>query len=174
MTIVSPVAYRTDAQLVQLALGGDTAAWGELVDRYSPYVHAIAVRAFRLDDREAVEVFQEVFCRLYADLGSLHGELRTPVGRATRSLCFERRSDAALEPSTAVALLQVEAAMDVHDALGSLDDSGSDLLYRFFVLNQTYRAIAEELGVPVTALPGRIATALDDLCDLLAAERDVT
>ena len=61
MTIVSPVAYRTDAQLVQLALGGDTAAWGELVDRYSPYVHAIAVRAFRLDDREADEVFQEVF-----------------------------------------------------------------------------------------------------------------
>ena len=174
MTIVSEVADRTDAQLVQLVLGGDTGAWGALVDRYSPYVHAIAVRAFGLRDQQADEVFQEVFRRLYADLGSLRGDLRAPVGRATRSLCLERRSDAALEPSTAVALLRVEAAMDVHDALGSLDDSSGDLLYRFFVLNKTYRAIAEDLGVPILALPGRIATALDDLCDLLAAEREVT
>jgi RNA polymerase sigma factor (sigma-70 family) len=174
VTTVSQVADRTDAQLVQLAHGGDTAAWGALVDRYSPYVHAIAVRAFRLQEREADEVFQEVFRRLYADLGSLRGELRAPVGRATRNLCLDRCSYAALDPSTAVALLQIEAAMDVHAALGSLDESGSDLLHRFFVLNQTYRAIAEDLGVPVTALPGRIATALDDLCDLLAAERDVT
>ena len=175
MTTLSQVADRTDAQLVQLALGGETAAWGALVDRYSPYVHAIAVRAFGLRDKDADEVFQEVFRRLYADLGTLRGrELRAPVGRATRSLCLERRSDAALEPSTAVALLRVEAAMDVHDALGSLDDSSSDLLYRFFVLNKTYRAIAEDLGVVVTALPGRIATALDDLCDLLAAEKEVT
>jgi DNA-directed RNA polymerase specialized sigma24 family protein len=173
VTTVSQVADGADAQLVQLALAGDTAAWGALVDRYSPYVHAIAVRAFGLHDREADEVFQEVFCRLYGDLGSLDGELRATVGRTTRNLCLDRRSDAALEPATAVALLQIEAAMDVHDALGSLDDSGSDLLYRFFVLNHSYRAIAGELGVPVTALPGRIASALDDLCDLLEAERDV-
>jgi DNA-directed RNA polymerase specialized sigma24 family protein len=174
VTTVSQVADRTDAELVQLALAGDTSAWGALVDRYSPYVHAIAVRGFGLREREADEVFQEVFRRLYADLGSLGGELRGPVGRVTRGLCLDRRSDAALEPSIAVALLQIEAAMDVHDALGSLDGAGSDLLYRFFVLNHSYRAIANDLGVSILVVPGRISGALDDLCELLAAEREVT
>jgi RNA polymerase sigma-70 factor (ECF subfamily) len=174
VTAVSQVTDHTDAQLVELARAGDTAAWGALVDRYSSYVHAIAVRAFGLRRGEADEVFQEVFRRLYADLGSLRGELRGPVGRATRSLCLDRCSDAALVHSTAVALLRIEAAMDVHAALGSLDEAGSDLLYRFFVLNHSYRAIADDLGVSATALPGRIASALDDLCELLAAERDVT
>jgi DNA-directed RNA polymerase specialized sigma24 family protein len=171
---VHDIADRTDAQLVQLARDGDTAAWGVLVDRYSAYVHAIAVRAFGLRDREADDVFQEVFRRLYADLGALRGELRAPVGRATRNLCLDRCSYAALEPATAVTLLRIEAAMDVHVVLGSLDELDSNLLYRFFVLNETYRAIAEDLGVAVTAVPGRIASALIDLCELLAAERDVT
>jgi RNA polymerase sigma-70 factor (ECF subfamily) len=174
MTAVSEVAEHTDAQLVELAREGDTAAWGAVVDRYSSYVYAIAVRAFRLREREADDVFLEVFRRLYADLDSLRGQLRKPIGRAARNLCLDRCSYAALDPSTAVALLQIEAAMDVRGALGSLVGSGGELLHRFFVLNHSYRAIADDLGVPVAAVPGRVASALDDLCDLLAAERDVT
>jgi RNA polymerase sigma factor (sigma-70 family) len=172
MTAVSQVAEHTDVQLVELARDGDKAAWGALVDRYSSYVYAIAVRAFRLREREADEVFQEVFHRLYADLGSLRGELRARIGRAARNLSLDRCSYAALDPSTAVALLQIEAAMDVRATIGSLDDSDRDLLHRFFVLNHTYRAIADDLGIPVAAVPARIASALDDLCDLLAAERE--
>jgi RNA polymerase sigma-70 factor (ECF subfamily) len=174
VTTVSHVVDCTDAQLVELARDGDTEAWGVLVERYSSYVHAIAVRAFGLPESEADEVFQEVFRRLYADLGHMRGELRGHVRRAARNLCLDRCTFAALEPATAVALLRIEAAMDVRDALGSLDDSDSALLKRFFVLNHSYRAIADDLGMPATALPGRIACALDELCELLAAEREVT
>lgn len=80
MTTASHVADRTDAELAELARGGDPEAWGALVDR------------------------------------------------------------------------------------GLLDGPGRDLLRRFFVSNQSYRTIAEELDVPVAALPTRIAWALDDLC----------
>jgi DNA-directed RNA polymerase specialized sigma24 family protein len=171
-SVLNDVADRTDGELVQLARGGDTDAWAALVDRYSPYVHAIAVRAFGLPDRDADDVFQEVFRRLYADLGALRGELRVSVGQAARTLCLARRPDETLEPSIAVDLLEIEAAMDVHGALGALEDPGRDALHRFFVRNQSYRTIGEELDLSVTTLPSRIACALDDLCYLLAAERD--
>jgi DNA-directed RNA polymerase specialized sigma24 family protein len=172
VTVVSQTADRTDAQLVELARAGDIEAWGALVDRYSPYVHAIAVRAFGLQDCDADEISQDVFGRLYADLGAIRGELSGPVATATRTLCLERRGDATLEPASAVVLLRIEAAMDVHGAVGLLDDPGRELLYRFFVSNESYRTIAEELDLPVTALPRQIASALDDFCDLLARESD--
>jgi DNA-directed RNA polymerase specialized sigma24 family protein len=166
----SGVVDRTDRQLAELALGGDLDAWGALVDRYSPYVHAIAVRAFGLGESDADEVFQGVFHRLFADLGVIRGDFRGPIGVATRSLCLERRTDAAVDPGTAALLLQIEAAMNVRGALGLLDESRGDLLRRFFVSNQSYRTIAEELELPITTLPGRVASALDELCDLMAAE----
>lgn len=167
-----------DAKLVALARDGDTDAWAAIVDRYASYVHAITVRAFGLPSEEADEVFQEVFQRVYADLATHRGDLREPIGRLARRLCLERNASGALGPSAAVLLLQIEAAMDVHDALGALEGRGRDLLRRFFVENETYRAIAEGLDLPVSAIPGRIARALDDLCDVittdshLAAERE--
>jgi DNA-directed RNA polymerase specialized sigma24 family protein len=161
---------RKDSELVQLARDGDADAWAMIVDRYAPYVHAIAVRAFGLPESDADEVFQGVFRGLYGDLASNLGELRGPVGRLTRALCLERRAGAAPAPSEAVVLLQIEAAMDVQGALASIERSSRDLLRRFFVRNETYRAIADDLDLPVTAIPGRIARALDDLCDAIASE----
>jgi DNA-directed RNA polymerase specialized sigma24 family protein len=172
LTAVSETVDQADSQLVELARGGDMDAWGALVDRYSAYVHAIAVRGFGLQERDADEVFQEVFRRLHADLGAVRGELRGPVGAVTRSLCLRRRGVSAPDPSMAVVLLQIEAAMDVRGALGQLDDPGRELLRRFFVSNQSYRTIADDLDLPITAIPPQIAHALDDLCDLLAAEGD--
>src|SRR5262249_42804112 len=139
---------RSDAQLVKLARDGDTDAWAAIVDRYAPYVHAIAVRAFGLPAREADAVFQDVFQRVYGGLPSHRGELREEVGRLARGLCLDRRAGAALGPSAAVLLLQIEAAMDVHDALGSLEGRGQELLRLFFVQNEPYRAIADRLDIP--------------------------
>jgi RNA polymerase sigma factor (sigma-70 family) len=171
--VTNAVAYaadRTDAELAELARTGDTAAWGALVDRYSPYVHAIAVRAFGLQHREADDVFQEAFRRVYVGLRLYRGgDLREPVGRMARGLCLAR-TGVEIQPATAVALLEIEAAMDVHDALGALEQPGRDLLHRFFVRNEPYRTIAEALDVPVRKLPRQIARALDELCDVLAEE----
>ena len=170
MSAVADVTHRTDTELAELASSGDVAAWGALVDRYSPYVHAIAVRAFGLRDSEADDVFQEAFRRVYVGLGSYRGgELREPVGRMARGLCVAR-TGVEIQPATAVALLEIEAAMDVHDALGALEQPGRDLLRRFFVLNESYRTIGETLDVPVRKLPKQIAHALDELCDVLAEE----
>ena len=44
----------SDAQLVARCRGGDQQAWSELVERFSRYVYAISVQAFRLP--EAVQL----------------------------------------------------------------------------------------------------------------------
>ena len=56
-------AELSDARLVALCRGGDEDAWSTLVERFSRYVYAIAVQAFRLPEHDAEDVFQEVFAR---------------------------------------------------------------------------------------------------------------
>src|SRR5207248_10573230 len=75
-----------DALLVVRCRRGDREAWDELVNRFSRYVYAIAVRAYRLDRDEAEEVFQEVFARGYQRLGSLREDdaLRPLLRQFTR------------------------------------------------------------------------------------------
>src|SRR5947207_973156 len=68
------VTERTDAQLVAACRAGDHGAWAELVERYSRYVYAIAVRAYGLAESDAEDVFQEVFARTYERLGALRDD----------------------------------------------------------------------------------------------------
>src|SRR5690349_5426170 len=42
----------SDAQLVARCRGGDQQAWSELVERFSRYVYAISVQAFRLPEAD--------------------------------------------------------------------------------------------------------------------------
>ena len=82
----------SDAELVQRCRTDDPAAWNELVERYSRYVYAIAVRGFRLSDEDAEDVFQDVFTRAFLRLETLRddsafrpsdlliGEIRQAVG----------------------------------------------------------------------------------------------
>ena len=67
----------TDAQLVERCRAGDPEAWNELVERFSRYVYAIAVRAYRLSEHEAEDVFQDVFARTF--------ERSTPCATTPRS-----------------------------------------------------------------------------------------
>src|SRR3954468_16852081 len=64
----------SDSQLVARCRAGDQQAWAELVERFSRYVYAIAVQAFRLSDADAEDVFQEVFARAYQHLDKLRDD----------------------------------------------------------------------------------------------------
>jgi len=52
---------------------GDRAAWRWLYDRLFPHVYRLAIRLGAYD-REAADVCQEVFLRVYRGLGSFRGE----------------------------------------------------------------------------------------------------
>src|SRR3954465_827562 len=81
-----------DRELVARCRAGDQQAWSELVERFSRYVYAIAVQAFRLPEADAEDVFQEVFARAYQHLDKLRDDaaVRPWLAQLTRRLCIDR------------------------------------------------------------------------------------
>src|SRR5215218_6842562 len=112
----------TDAQLVARCRAGDEDAWRELVDRFSRYVYAIIVQAFRLPEHDAEDVFQEVFTRAYTNLDKLRDDdaIRPWLAQLTRRLCIDSLRAGAREQPGDEAL---EEPVDAVDTISRLDEA---------------------------------------------------
>jgi RNA polymerase sigma-70 factor (ECF subfamily) len=174
---VSSLSSITDAELVQRCRAGHHDAWNELVQRYSRYVYAIAVRGFRLSDEDAEDVFQDVFTRVYTRLDTLRdaSALRPWIAQLARRRCLDAVSgggrevpaeEVMIEEGTAD-MAEIEEAQAVRDALAGLTDTCQDILDRFFAQDQSYRQIASELDIPAGTIASRIARCLGKLRDEL-------
>ena len=169
---MSRYATLTDAELVHRCRADDAGAWNELVERYSRYVYAIAVRGFRLSDEDAEDVFQDVFTRIYTRLDSLRDDsaLRPWIAQLTRRRCLDvvsaRRDTPSAEEVLAeegsVDLSDVEEAFEVREAVAGLSEACQDILDRFFARDQSYKTIADELDIPSGTIASRIARCLGD------------
>ena len=168
-------AVTTDAQLVSRCRGGDEAAWNELVERFSRYVYAIAVQAFRLAPHDAEDVFQEVFARVYEQLARLRNDeaIRPWIGQLTRRLCIDRLraggregpvdpNDLELEEVDET-LSRLDEAMTVQAGLDAVGDACREILDRFFCRDESYRAIGEALDLPAGTIASRISRCLSKL-----------
>jgi RNA polymerase sigma factor (sigma-70 family) len=173
----------TDAQLVARCRTGDQAAWNELVERFSRYVYAIAVQAFRLSPADAEDVFQEVFARVYQHLDRLRNDeaIRPWIGQLTRRLCIDRlrmgareqpTDDADLEPRDLdETLSQLDDAMMVRDGLDAVGEPCREILDRFFVRDESYRTIGEQMDIPAGTIASRISRCLTKLRGLLEGKK---
>ena len=168
-------AVTTDAQLVSRCRGGDEAAWNELVERFSRYVYAIAVQAFRLAPPDAEDVFQEVFARVYEQLARLRNDeaIRPWIGQLTRRLCIDRLraggregpidpNDLELEEVDET-LSRLDEALTVQAGLDAVGDACREILDRFFCRDESYRAIGEALDLPAGTIASRISRCLSKL-----------
>jgi RNA polymerase sigma-70 factor, ECF subfamily len=144
------------------------------VSRFSSYVYAIAVRGYGLDRATAEDIFQEVFSRAYEHIKDVRDDdaARPWLGQVTRRLCVDRlRASARMTPDEREAelgyddpaLVQIEDAASVHDALRTLSDEHRDVLTRFFLQDQSYEKIANEVGVPAGTVASRISRGLGAL-----------
>jgi RNA polymerase sigma factor (sigma-70 family) len=170
----SPAGMASDAELVARCLAGEDAAWRALVERFSPYVYAIAVRAYGLGDHDAEDVFQEVFARAYEHLGSLRDEaaIRPWLAQLTRRLAVDRlRSKGREQPSEADAegpdprdaIAEIDEALSVREALRRLPESCQELLDRFFARGESYRTLSSALDLPQGTIASRISRCLGKL-----------
>jgi RNA polymerase sigma factor (sigma-70 family) len=160
----------SDGQLVARCRAGDHEAWNELVERFSRYVYAIAVQAFKLPEHDAEDVFQEVFARAYEHLPKLRDDnaIRPWLAQLTRRLCIDRlRAGAQEQPEDDVEPLDAEDtiarlddALAVHDALAILPDGCQDILDRFFARDESYRTISDALNLPAGTIASRISRCL--------------
>ena len=171
-------AALSDTELVRACRSGDAEAWNELVERYSRYVYAIAVRGFRLDDEDAEDVFQDVFTRIYTRLDSLRDDaaLRPWIAQLTRRRCLDalasRGRESVVDEETLTReessdLAEVEEAFAVREALAGLSETCQEMLDRFFARDQSYKTIADELEIPSGTIASRIARCLGHLKDAL-------
>ena len=69
------VRSMTDAQLVQAASGGDSAAFGDLYDRYTDRVHTFAYARLR-DPADAADALQQIFITAHRRLDQLQDPAR--------------------------------------------------------------------------------------------------
>jgi RNA polymerase sigma-70 factor (ECF subfamily) len=162
----------TDAQLVARCRGGDDDAWRELVERFSRYVYAIIVQAFRLSEHDAEDIFQEVFARAYENLHKLQNDesIRPWLAQLTRRLCIdalragkregpgEEEMDEPIDADDTIAKL--DEALAVHEALSTLPESCQEILDRFFARDESYRLIGEALELPSGTIASRISRCL--------------
>ena len=169
------MATQTDAQLVSRCRAGETDAWNELVERFSRYVYAICVQAFRLNPTDAEDVFQDVFARVYEHLDRLRNDeaLRPWIAQLTRRLCIDRLRESRregpadaeeIEPAGVDETLgKLDEALAVRAGLDAVGDPCRDLLDRFFCRDESYKAIGEALGLPSGTIASRISRCLTKL-----------
>jgi RNA polymerase sigma factor (sigma-70 family) len=167
----------SDAELVGRCRTGDTAAWNELVERFSRYVYAICTQGFRLSEHDAEDVFQDVFTRVYTHLDRLRDDeaFRPWLAQLTRRTCIDRlRSGGRETPTEDVepteldeTLSQLDESLAIHDAMAAMTDNCRDILDRFFAQDESYRAIGEALDLPAGTIASRISRCLDKLKALL-------
>jgi RNA polymerase sigma factor (sigma-70 family) len=173
----------TDAQLVARCRSGDQSAWNELVERFSRYVYAICVQAFRLSSHDAEDVFQEVFARVYQHLGRLRSDdaIRPWIAQLTRRLCIDRLRAGGRESPAAEELpdegeedeqlAHFDEAMAVRAALDDVGDPCREILDRFFCRDESYRTIGEVLGLPAGTIASRISRCLSKVREILGGKK---
>jgi RNA polymerase sigma-70 factor (ECF subfamily) len=165
--------HLTDGELVARCRTGEPEAWNELVERFSRYVYAICVQAFKLSEHDAEDVFQEVFTRAYEHLDKLRNDnaIRPWLAQLTRRLCIDRlRLGAHEQPEDVIdpmgvdeTLARLDDAIAVHEALAILPDNCQDILDRFFARDESYRTIGEALDLPSGTIASRISRCLAKL-----------
>jgi RNA polymerase sigma-70 factor (ECF subfamily) len=176
----------SDSQLVARCRAGDQQAWAELVERFSRYVYAIAVQAFRLPESDAEDVFQEVFARAYQHLDKLRDDsaVKPWLAQLTRRLCIDRLRAGARERPVADEQLAVSEADDsvalldealaVHEALAAAPEHCREILDRFFARDESYKTIGEALDLPSGTIASRISRCLARLKEHLEGRSEVS
>lgn len=175
------MAQTIDADLITAASDGDTAAFGELVQRYRDSVVNVVYRISG-DPNLAEEATQEAFVRAWQKLGSYRRDssFRSWVYRIAINAaldCLRRRKDTVgVDLNTFVdgkdgpeaEFIKQERARQVQSAvLGLPENSRSVLVLREYE-GLSYREIADTLGIPMGTVMSRLNYARQHLRRTLA------
>jgi RNA polymerase sigma-70 factor, ECF subfamily len=175
---------RSDEELVAAFVGGDRAAFDELVGRYSRRVYGICLRYFG-DPSEAEDAAQETFVVLFRRASTYRGgsAFSTWLYRVTMNVCHDlgrrrarrpqpMQSETADDRPTADDVLaNRELGLDLEQALRTLDPEQREAVVLHDVAGVPYADIAARLGVPVGTIKSRIARGHARLASVLVDRR---
>src|SRR5579863_9379117 len=189
------ISLDPDSSIVERCLGGDAAAWEDLVRAHTRRVYGICYR-FTGRESEAQDLTQDVFMRVFRSLGSFRsteGSFTTWLARLTRNLLIdhyrrtrnERVTDSIeeqlprVEETHAVtarpdhAVAGREASELLQSALGKLSPELRETIILRDLQDMEYREIAEVLTIPEGTVKSRLNRGRAELARLLKKYRSV-
>ena len=143
----------SDQELVARCRSGDDEAWNQLVERFSRYVYAICSQGFRFGRQDAEDVFQDVFAKVFEQLGRLRDDsaVRPWIAQLTRRTCIDRLRKTQEDASEDVEpagfddrLAELDEALAVREMLATLPEACQEILDRFFARDESYKTIADD------------------------------
>jgi RNA polymerase sigma-70 factor, ECF subfamily len=181
-----------DDKLVERCLGGDDAAWEDIVNSYGRRIYNLSYRYTSRRD-EAEDLTQEVFIKVYQNLKSFRPEAGTftnwilKVGRnliidhyrqsrryqksgGSEELETMRIPDEKI-PNPQRAAEQVEAARFLQEGLKSLSPELKEAIILRDLEGMAYQNISELLSIPEGTVKSRINRARVELARLLTKRR---
>jgi RNA polymerase sigma-70 factor, ECF subfamily len=179
-----PVGEDDDRVIVERCLGGDTAAFRMLVERYQRVLFTVAVRMLG-DADEATDAAQDAFVRAYRKLRTYDQghKFFSWLYRILVNECLNvRRTRRLLEPLDAGMAAgdnphrtaeQAELRTSVRSALRRLTPAYREVVVLRHYAGMSYVEIAEALGVPEKTVKSRLYSARQQLGeDLLNWKRE--
>ncbi len=180
-----PCALSQDAQLVEKAVNGDQAAFGELVEKYSSFVYRTVF--FDIKNREdAEDISQEVFIKAYKALASFRydSEFTTWLYRICKNTVYDHirkasRNKAILfsefssdeddreyeVPDTSgsyepeKSYIKKETADMVNAAIATLSDEHRDIIIMRDIEGMSYTQISDALSLEEGTVKSRLSRA---------------
>jgi len=161
----------------------DRAAFQQLYKHYTPLIRAFLLKSMGAggDRAEAEEITQEVLIKVWnkaASFNSSKASVNTwifTIARNTR-IDFIRRNERngrniEIEdiwhepdsPEPLVDLQQRRAEQVIRQAMATLPDEQTQVLYKAFMEGKSHNEVAEELGLPLGTVKSRIRLALNKL-----------
>jgi RNA polymerase sigma-70 factor (ECF subfamily) len=162
-------------QLIERARAGDRQAFGELVSRFQPAVHAVALARLR-DQNEAVELTQEVFIHAMMKLAQLRDPhcfvgwlrqitVRMAINRMTRKGPLKGDGGALLENAADQndgpldEIIRAENRAALWKGLDRLGDMDRDALVAFYIRGESLKQMARAGATPVGTIKRRLHVA---------------
>lgn len=169
-----------ELELIQRALNGDTAAWGEIVRRYKDAVFGIAIGILG-NPADAEDAAHDAFIRAYEGLHTFHLDKKfsTWIFAVTANVCKNKlRRERLFAPlkhfsrltkgnDPAQQLVQHERIRIMRDAIDQLKPAYRMPLVLRYYADLDYKEIAEVLGLPEGTVKTRLHRAKAELKHIL-------
>jgi RNA polymerase sigma-70 factor, ECF subfamily len=173
-SVVDSLRDREDEQVIARCVGGDTAAFASLVERYERVLFSVALRMLG-DPEDARDATQDAFIKVFQRLGDYKPEHRffSWIYRILTNECLNtlraRRPqdpeipDLAITSDALEALELEERRRAVQAAIIALPRDYRDVLILRHFGELSYEEVADTLAIPVKTVKSRLYTARQQL-----------